>query len=118
MIKILKPDFVFNDDRGMLCQLVHEGYKQVNVVRSVAGAARGGHYHALNNEAFYILKGKVTVVAVSESEKEEYTFASGDMFEIARGVVHYFDFLEETFLVSFYDVGVELPDGTKDIIPA
>ena len=34
LINILKPDFTFNDDRGTLVQLVHEGYNQMNVVTS------------------------------------------------------------------------------------
>ena len=43
MIKILKPDFVFEDERGSLVQLVREGYKQINVVVSKAGYERGRH---------------------------------------------------------------------------
>jgi dTDP-4-dehydrorhamnose 3,5-epimerase-like enzyme len=43
MIKILKPDFVFEDERGSLVQLVRDGYKQINVVTSKAGVERGRH---------------------------------------------------------------------------
>jgi len=49
--------FTFNDDRGTLVQLVHEGYKQMNVVTSKKGVFRGGHYHKMNREVFYIISG-------------------------------------------------------------
>ena len=57
LINILKPDFTFNDDRGTLVQLVHEGYSQMNVVTSKKGVFRGGHYHKINREVFYIISG-------------------------------------------------------------
>ena len=39
------------------------------------------------------------------------------MFLIEPEVMHSFIYLEDTTLIGFYDKGVELPDGTKDIIP-
>ena len=116
MIKILKPDFVFEDERGSLVQLVREGYKQINVVFSKAGFERGRHYHALNREGFYVVEGLFTVEATLGDRKESFTFRKGDMFLIEPNVVHTFDYIEDSVLVSFYDRGVELPDGTKDII--
>ena len=40
MIEILTPDFIHNDDRGTLVQLVHEGYNQVNAVFTKKGTVR------------------------------------------------------------------------------
>ena len=115
MIEILTPDFEFGDDRGFLCQLVHEGYKQVNVVYSNKGVYRGGHYHKLNKETFYVVSGAVEVTVYHEENKQTVTFKKGDMFCINKGVWHDFNYIEDTVLVGMYDVGVELPDGTKDI---
>ena len=39
------------------------------------------------------------------------------MFIIEPNVMHRFVYHEDSTLVAFYDKGVELPDGTKDIIP-
>lgn len=116
MIKILKPDFIFEDERGSLVQLVREGYKQINVVVSKAGYERGRHYHALNREGFYVVEGSFTVEASLDGRKELFSFGKGDMFLVEPNVVHTFDYKEDSILVSFYDRGVELPDGTKDII--
>ena len=34
MLKIIKSDFEFVDERGKLVQLIHDGYKQINVITS------------------------------------------------------------------------------------
>lgn len=115
MIEILTPDFEFGDDRGFLCQLVHGGYKQVNVVYSNKGVYRGGHYHKINTEAFYVVSGAFEVTVTDGEKKQIYTFKKGDMFSIKPGVWHDFNYVEDTVLVGLYDVGVELDDGTKDI---
>lgn len=117
MITILTPDFIFEDERGTLVQLVHEGYKQINVVSSKAGTVRGNHCHNLNREGFYVIEGSFTVDVHKGDEKASFTFGKGDMFVIEPEVMHSFVYHENSTLIGFYDKGVELPDGTKDIIP-
>ena len=123
MINILKPNFVYGDERGMLTQLIREGYKQVNVIESVKGAERGNHYHKLNKEAFFVIRGRLLLhienLKLSEVNNTEKCrtceFAQGDMLEILPYVNHSFTFLEDTLLVSLYDQGVELNGQQKDI---
>lgn len=117
MIKLLEPDFKFGDERGSLTQLVREGYKQVNVITSKADADRGGHYHKVNREAFYIISGGFDLTVRQESKTEVRHFGAGDMFLIEPMVVHDFHFTEDTVLVSMYDQGVEMGDGKMDIYP-
>ncbi len=116
MIKIIKPDFVFSDERGTLIQLVREGYSQINVVTSKAGVERGNHYHKLNKEGFFVVEGAFLLEASLNGKAEKYEFRKGDMFIIEPYVMHRFVYKEDTTLVAFYDKGVELPNGTKDII--
>ncbi len=119
LIKILTPDFSFKDDRGSLVQLIHNGFAQFNVITSVKGAYRGGHYHKINSEAFYIINGKLSLELwdLENSQiKEYYNFTSGDMFEIMPNIIHSFKFEEDTTLVSMYSIGVELNNGNKDIL--
>ena len=115
LFEMLKPDFEFSDERGFLCQLVHNGYKQVNVVYSKAGERRGGHYHELNNEAFYVVDGEFDVYLSLNGENEKVSFKKGDMFVIKKNVLHDFEYTQDSILVVLYDVGVEKTDGTKDI---
>lgn len=115
MIKILQPDFVFTDQRGSLTQLVREGYNQINVTEAIAGAKRGGHYHELNNETFYVVRGSFDLVTRKDGEQHTQSFHQGDMFMIPPYVAHDFIFKEDTIFVSMYDKGVELADNKKDI---
>lgn len=115
MIEIMKPDFSFKDDRGDIKQLVHKGYFQVNVISSFKGAVRGGHFHKKNEEAFYIISGKCTVIVEnSDGYKEEYQFKEGDMFKIYPYAKHGFVYLEDTILVSMYSQGIEFENGKMD----
>lgn len=116
MIKMLKPDFEFTDERGKLTQLVRCGYKQINVVHSKAGTFRGGHCHKHNKEAFYIIEGSFELTARKDGAEEKYTFRTGDMFAIEAEVYHDFHYLTDTVLVGMYDNGIELENGAKDIV--
>ena len=115
LIKTLQPDFVFENEAGSLKQLVHEGWKQVNVITSNSGAIRGNHYHKFNEEAFYIIKGSFNLIVWKGLEKERYYMKSGDMFLVFPYVFHSFEYFEETILVSMYSNGVELSNTMKDI---
>ena len=115
MIEILKPDFEFNDDRGKLLQLLHGEIAQVNYVESNPSSLRGGHYHKLNKETFFVIDGEVNVTVKKDGNEENYSFKTGDMFSIEKNVVHSFDYKKFTTLIVTYDKGVEMPDGTKDI---
>ena len=117
LIKILKPDFVFEDDRGILSQITHTPYAQVNAVFTKKGAVRGNlHYHRTAKEIFFVISGEINVSVSLAGVCEDYTFKTGDMFLIPENVRHNFDFLQDTYLVSFYTSRIELEDGTKDII--
>ena len=115
LIKLMKPDFVFDDERGSLCQLVHEGYSQFNIVFSKKGVFRGDHYHKENNEVFYVINGLFELIASQNGIVENYTFTEGDMFLVPPYVVHSFSYKEDSLLAAMYDIGVEHSDGSKDI---
>ena len=115
LIEFIKPDFVFENEVGCLKQLVHDGWKQFNVITSVAGAIRGKHYHKYNDEGFYIIQGTFKLIVWKDDEKEEYSIKAGDMFLVHSYVFHTFEYLEDTILVSMYSDGVELSETEKDI---
>ena len=86
-------DFRFNDARGSLVQLVHEGFSQVNVV----------------------VNGSVEVTLMNKEKTECVTFRQGDFFEIPPFVLHNMYFPEDCLMVQLYSIPVENADGTKDI---
>lgn len=118
LIENIKVDFNFCDSRGSLTQLVHNGQEQVNVLITHAGVERGGHYHKISNESFYVIKGSVQVTAKKDEIVEKHLFRENDFFRIKPFVVHSMYFPEECILVAMYDKSVELDNGTKDIYSA
>ncbi len=114
LVEILKPDFHFEDERGVLDQVVRGGYTQVNVVSSHKDVFRGGHYHKENIECFYVIEGSFRLILEKDGVKEEYTFTKGDMFRIYPYVIHSFYYLEESSVLAMYDKGVEHADGSMD----
>lgn len=115
MIEYLKPDFEFQDERGSLTQLVHDGFKQFNIIFSQKGVLRGDHYHKENREAFFVISGSFELTVKNRYKQETYMFKAGDMFLVPPYVLHSFSYLEDTLIASMYDLGVEHLDGTKDI---
>lgn len=113
----LNVDFRHEDDRGSLTQLVHEGYTQVNIIKSKGGMVRGGHYHKLNCEVFYIVSGSCEVRLTKDGVEERANFSAGDFFQIEPYVGHTFYYLEDSVLIGLYDKGVQLENGEKDIFP-
>lgn len=111
MYEILKPDFCYKDDRGSLVQLVHDGWRQINVVFSKEGTVRGGHYHRKNREAFYIMNGSCELTLRIKDRQQVKTFKAGDFFAIEPGTVHTFSYLEDTLSLGLYDLGVEEAGG-------
>ena len=115
LVKHMNVDFEFQNENGLLVQLVHEGWNQINILDSKQGSKRGKHYHKENFEAFYIIKGKLKLILEQDGFLEETIFESKDMFMISPYQMHYFEFIEDTLMVSMYDKGVEYLDGSKDI---
>lgn len=118
MIKFIKPDFSFADERGYLHQLCRDGWKQVNVSFSKAGVFRGGHYHKQNREAFFIIDGEIEIELKKAEKSEKVVVKSGDFFILQPFVLHSFNFKKDTLMIALYDRGVENADGTKDIFAA
>ena len=115
LYKTRDVDFRHNDFRGSLTQLVHEGYKQINVLITKEGADRGAHFHKVATEAFFLITGSVKVDFVGKEEKQIVEFGKNDFFEIQPMVLHDMHFTEDCIMVQMYDIPVENPDGSKDI---
>ncbi|MCI9508037.1 MAG: spore coat polysaccharide synthesis [Oscillospiraceae bacterium] len=115
LYNILQADFLCSDLRGQLVQLVHNGYQQINILESRKGAVRGGHYHKISKEAFFVVSGSVDVAFKRGEEQEIVRFLKNDFFLIEPYTIHRMSFCEDCVLIALYDVPIEKEDGTKDI---
>ena len=112
---VLQADFLCSDLRGQLVQLVHNGYRQVNILESRKGAVRGGHYHKISREAFFVVSGSVDVAFKRGEQQETVRFQKNDFFLIEPYTIHSMSFCEDCILIALYDVPIEKADGAKDI---
>ncbi len=108
-------NFQFSDQRGTLMQLVNDGYQQINLIESKKGVFRGGHFHKVSKEAFFVINGSVDVTFKLGSETEIVHFVKNDFFFLKPFIIHGMHFPEDCLLLALYDKPVELVDGTKDI---
>lgn len=115
LYKRLNVDFKNEDSRGELVQLIHDGYKQVNILYSNKGTLRGKHYHKISNEAFYVISGSVNVELNRNGISEQVKFKKGDFFLIPPYTLHSLSFAEDCVMAALYDVPVEKENGEKDI---
>ena len=115
LVRVLHTDFEFADERGTLTQLVHEGFRQINVLTTKRGVTRGGHFHRVCREAFYLISGAVEVTLKTSERAETAAFHKGDFFAVEPFVSHSMFFPEDCVMVQMYDPPVEQPDGGKDI---
>lgn len=116
-IKFIKPEFTHKDDRGFLTQITSKGkWSQVNYIESDRGAIRGNHYHKLNRELFYVIKGQFYLTLERDGNKKTYDIVAKDMFVIEPFVRHSFEYVKKTMLITMYDKGVELENGKMDML--
>lgn len=108
-------DFQYHDDRGNLVQLVHDGYKQINVVETKKGVVRGKHFHKFSREAFFIVSGSVEVTLCGKDSKETIIFNENAFFEIKPLVIHSMYFPENCIMIAMYDIPIDYGNGEKDI---
>lgn len=62
------------------------------------------HYHKLKTESFYLRSGRLRVVMMASpqaSEREEFELSEGDCMDIAPGLVHQMEALEDSELFEF-----------------
>lgn len=115
LYSLLNVDFQFEDERGRIVQLIHNDYKQINVLTTKKGVSRGGHYHKVATEAFYLISGTVVVYFEYAGRKRSVSFQEGDFFSIPPYVVHSMFFPENCTMVQMYSIPVQLDNGHIDI---
>jgi len=118
MRTIMEAEFVFKDNRGTLKQLFssQRGWKQVNYATSKKDVARGGHYHKMVTETFYLIHGRIKVMIKNMRNGNEQTkvFEEGDMFEIEPYDKHTIIALEDSEWIAAFDVIINNSDIYKE----
>ena len=102
MSRIIKPNFEFKDERGILRELTRGSWEQLNEYERKKGSIAGNHFHKLLKEFFYVVKGSVLVKLknVDSGRVEEFTAKAGDAFVVYPFESHSLKFNEDTTFIT------------------
>ena len=101
-MRINKIEFENVDERGWFRQVTSGPWKQMNVSLTKKGYVRGGHFHRITKECFYILDGEVELQVnnVQTGEQSTYRFQKGDSFIIEPYENHTLTALSDTLMIA------------------
>ena len=103
-VKIEKLSPVFSDDRGQITDILSANVKHVGLITSKKGSIRGKHYHKLQTQYTYVLKGKIELTTKDLRENEPKasitTVTEGHLITIPPMVVHVYKALEDYAIIA------------------
>ena len=116
-MEFLEQDVIHQDDRGSFNGIVNKyGWGEVNLIKTKADVVRGGHYHRLTKELFFIIEGKIEVVVRHIVTKENWTFTAvpNSAFIIDPYEVHTFTTME--YSSSLNMLSHKLDEDNPDLV--
>ncbi|MCX6922950.1 MAG: cupin domain-containing protein, partial [Verrucomicrobia bacterium] len=91
--------------QGELAQVydADEGIRYLAVVETLAGGARGNHYHKVKEEWIYLLHGEVQVLVedVQTKARASVSLRTGDLVLIPTGIAHLMRTVEPGQAIEF-----------------
>lgn len=113
---LISPYLYVEDDRGRILGIIQgKQWKEINYIESKKGAQRGGHYHKVTTEGFFIIEGKIEVSLqrIGDNQKKDYIVESNDYFIIEPEILHTFKIMEDSKWINM--LSQAMVDGAKDI---
>lgn len=102
----LPPYTIHSDTRGSLTGITQEGWAEVNFIETIANQARGGHYHKLTRELFFIVSGEINIVVedLKTGTKTEFRARKGDIFIVEPYELHTFHTLTDAQWINMLSI--------------
>lgn len=91
----------FEDERGVIQDLVIAGIDGVTEIFSRAGAVRGNHVHRHTTQWTYVVSGRLLVRRYLDGDIEEQAFLPREMAVDLPGVPHAWRAIEDTVVLVF-----------------
>lgn len=107
MYKLINNYFKHEDERGSITGLIDFGnWQEMNLITSKSGSIRGGHYHELTEELFYILEGTIKIKLENINTKEKSTIIANtnDVLLIQPNVIHTFEMLTDSKWINLLSI--------------
>jgi quercetin dioxygenase-like cupin family protein len=91
----------YEDDRGVIQDLLVQPLDSVTEIRTVRGAVRGNHTHQQTVQYTYVVSGRLRVATSDGGPTELAEYGPGEMFCDAPGVAHAWQALADTTVLVF-----------------
>lgn len=105
----------FTDFRGEIFGVINHGkWEEINYIESKSETTRGGHYHKLTLELFFILSGEIQVEIknLKTQIKNEFIAQKGDAFLVEPYEYHTFYIQKDSAWMNALSLKME--KDTKD----
>jgi dTDP-4-dehydrorhamnose 3,5-epimerase-like enzyme len=91
----------FEDERGVIQDILPGPIDQVTEIFTKAGSVRGNHVHLKTTQWTYIAWGSLKVAWVEDDGVHEKNYGSGSLVTESAGIYHAWKALEDTLVLVF-----------------
>ena len=92
----------FEDDRGVIQDLLAEPIDSVTAIYSKSGAVRGNHTHNETVQWTYVVSGRMRVkTRLEDGCRDEFVLGAGDLHCDLPGIAHAWEALGDTLVLVF-----------------
>lgn len=110
-------DHVFEDERGIIKNLLHTNIHTVSFITSKKGTERANHYHETDHHYAYVLTGEIEYWErnIDGSNPQSWIFKAGEMIYTRPQVVHVMKFLTDTTFMTFSKIEKDHEHYEEDV---
>lgn len=91
----------FEDDRGVIEDLLATSLDSVTRIFTREGAVRGNHVHKRTTQWTYVVSGRLMIATGDPGELSATTYGPGELAREAPGIPHAWQALEDTTVLVF-----------------
>jgi len=110
-------DHTFEDERGIIKNLLHTPIYSVAYITSKKGTERANHYHDTDHHYAFVLSGEIEYWErnIDGSNPQSWTFKAGEMIYTRPQVVHVMKFQEDTTFMTFSKIKKDHDHYEEDV---
>jgi quercetin dioxygenase-like cupin family protein len=110
-------DHLFEDERGIIKNLLHTPIYSVAYITSKKGTERANHYHNVDHHYAFVLSGEIEYCErnIDGSNPRSWIFKTGDMFYTRPQIVHVMRFIQDTVFMTFSKVKKDHEHYEEDV---
>lgn len=101
---VKKIKHAFEDERGIIANVLEEPISHVALITSKKGSVRGNHYHPEQVQHVYLIKGRYESISKKlnskNAQEEKVIVEEGDLVTTPPMIAHAMKFLEDSIMLN------------------